>query len=194
MEVQAGHGSPMPSLGRPPTGGEAAGRRAPTAGRAKTGQPQAPRPKADHVRATEGRAMISRFFIDRPIFATVLSIVITLIGGIALLSPAGRAVPADHAAGRVDLDQLSRGQRPGGGRHRGRPDRAAGQRRAGHALHVSQMGNDGTLHADRHLRHRHRPEHGPGHGAEPRRAGHAAAADRRCRTRGSRSARGRPTC
>ena len=28
--------------------------------------------------------MISRFFIDRPIFATVLSVVITLIGGIAL--------------------------------------------------------------------------------------------------------------
>src|SRR5207302_2907343 len=30
--------------------------------------------------------MLSRFFIDRPIFATVLSVVITLIGGIALLS------------------------------------------------------------------------------------------------------------
>ena len=29
--------------------------------------------------------MIARFFIDRPIFATVLSVVITLIGGIALL-------------------------------------------------------------------------------------------------------------
>src|SRR5271168_1816739 len=29
--------------------------------------------------------MISRFFIDRPIFATVLSVVITLLGGIALL-------------------------------------------------------------------------------------------------------------
>ena len=29
--------------------------------------------------------MISRFFIDRPIFATVLSIVITLIGGISLI-------------------------------------------------------------------------------------------------------------
>ena len=28
--------------------------------------------------------MISRFFIDRPIFATVLSVVIALIGGIAL--------------------------------------------------------------------------------------------------------------
>src|SRR5438445_7934810 len=30
--------------------------------------------------------MLSRFFIDRPIFATVLSVVITLIGGIALVS------------------------------------------------------------------------------------------------------------
>src|SRR5579871_5173289 len=30
--------------------------------------------------------MFSRFFIDRPIFATVLSVVITLIGGIALVS------------------------------------------------------------------------------------------------------------
>src|ERR1700690_4343167 len=30
--------------------------------------------------------MISRFFIDRPIFATVLSVVITLIGGIALFT------------------------------------------------------------------------------------------------------------
>jgi multidrug efflux pump len=30
--------------------------------------------------------MISRFFIDRPIFATVLSVVITLIGGVALYS------------------------------------------------------------------------------------------------------------
>jgi multidrug efflux pump subunit AcrB len=29
--------------------------------------------------------MISRFFIDRPIFAAVLSVVITLIGGISLL-------------------------------------------------------------------------------------------------------------
>src|SRR5271163_3273404 len=28
--------------------------------------------------------MLARFFIDRPIFATVLSVVITLIGGIAL--------------------------------------------------------------------------------------------------------------
>ncbi len=35
--------------------------------------------------------MFSRFFIDRPIFAAVLSIVITLAGGISLVSPADRA-------------------------------------------------------------------------------------------------------
>src|SRR5437660_10820524 len=33
----------------------------------------------------QGTGMISRFFIDRPIFAAVLSIVITLTGAIALL-------------------------------------------------------------------------------------------------------------
>ena len=30
--------------------------------------------------------MVSRFFIDRPIFATVLSVVITIVGAIALLN------------------------------------------------------------------------------------------------------------
>ena len=83
-----------------------------------------------------GATMISRFFIDRPIFATVLSVVITLIGGISLLYPAGRPVPADHAARREHLDQLSRRQRPGRGRHGRRAHRATGQRRRGHALHV----------------------------------------------------------
>src|SRR5262249_52227548 len=35
--------------------------------------------------ATQRAAVISRFFIDRPIFATVLSVVITLTGSISLL-------------------------------------------------------------------------------------------------------------
>src|SRR5262249_32003710 len=34
----------------------------------------------------KGAAMLSRFFIDRPIFATVLSVCITLVGGIALVA------------------------------------------------------------------------------------------------------------
>ena len=42
-------------------------------------------PAVEKAELIEGRtAMLSQFFIDRPIFATVLSVVITLIGGIAL--------------------------------------------------------------------------------------------------------------
>src|SRR5215470_14762603 len=45
-----------------------------------------PRLPARSRKRNEGPpAMLSRFFIDRPIFATVLSVVITLIGGIALI-------------------------------------------------------------------------------------------------------------
>ena len=40
----------------------------------------------------------SHFFIDRPIFAAVISILITLIGGIAYFTPAGRAISGDRAA------------------------------------------------------------------------------------------------
>src|SRR5712692_1032055 len=36
--------------------------------------------------SSEGRTVFSRFFIDRPIFASVLSIVITLAGGIAVFT------------------------------------------------------------------------------------------------------------
>ena len=118
--------------------------------------------------------MISHFFIDRPIFASVLSIVITLTGGDRAAVAADRPVPADHAAHRAGLDQLSRRQCPGGGRHGRRADRAAGQRRRGHALHVVADGQRRLLHPHRHLRPRHRPEHGAGDGAEPRDAGHAA--------------------
>ncbi len=42
--------------------------------------------------------MFSRFFIDRPIFATVLSIAITLAGGLALSVAADRDVSPDLAA------------------------------------------------------------------------------------------------
>src|SRR6201981_1665991 len=38
------------------------------------------------VDARRGVAVISRFFIDRPIFATVISVVITLAGGVAVFT------------------------------------------------------------------------------------------------------------
>ena len=117
--------------------------------------------------------MFSRFFIDRPIFASVLSIMITLAGGITLSTLLGGAVPRDHAADRRGLGVLSRGQRPGRGRHRGRPDRAAGQRRREHDVHVVAVHQRRQLHPDRDLQAGRRSEHGPGAGAEPRVAGRA---------------------
>ena len=56
--------------------------------------------------------MISHFFIDRPIFATVLSVVITLIGGIALLSLPIAQYPRITPPGVVGVDQLSRAPAP----------------------------------------------------------------------------------
>ncbi len=121
--------------------------------------------------------MISRFFIDRPIFATVLSVVITLIGGISLyylpiaqyprITPPGISVSISYpgASAQVVADTVAA------------PIEQQVNGVEGMLYMSSQMGNDGIVHPDGHLRHRHRPEHGPGHGAEPRDAGHAAVAD-----------------
>ena len=86
---------------------------------------------------------------------------------------ADRAVPGDHAADGRGVGLLSRRQRPGRGRHRGRAHRAAGQRRREHDVHVLAMHQRRQLHADRHVQARRRPEHRPGAGAEPRFAGPA---------------------
>ena len=56
--------------------------------------------------------MISRFFIDRPIFANVIAIVTMLIGARDAVRAAGRAVPADHAADGAGHDELSRAPTP----------------------------------------------------------------------------------
>ena len=93
-------------------------------------------------------AMISHFFIDRPIFATVLSIVITLTGGDRAVEPADRPVPADHAARRISVSITY----PGASAQVvadtvAAPDRAAGQRRGGHAVHVVADGQRRLLHA-----------------------------------------------
>ncbi len=112
--------------------------------------------------------MFSRFFIDRPIFANVIAIVTMLIGVVALFVLPIEQYPADHAADRPGHDHLSRRRRPGRRRHGRRPDRAAGQRRRGHALHVVDLRQRRLVQADGHLRGRHQPRHGPGAGAEPR--------------------------
>ena len=123
--------------------------------------------------------MISRFFIDRPIFATVLS--------------------DRHYADRRHRTHLSAQSRSiRGSRRRASPFRSAipaPARRSsptplprrssskstastGMLYMSSQMGNDGSYSLTVHVRHRHRSQHCAGHGAEPRHAGDAATADR----------------
>ena len=88
--------------------------------------------------------MISRFFIDRPIFATVLSVVITLIGGIALyflpmaqyprITPPGMSVSISYpgASAPVVADTVAA------------PIEQQVNGIEGMLYMSSQMGNDGT--------------------------------------------------
>ena len=98
---------------------------------------------------------------------------ITLAGGIALFTLPVAQYP-EITPPTVEVSAyLPRRQRPGGRRHRGRADRAAGQRRREHDVHVVAVHQRRQLHADRHVQAGRRPEHGPGAGAEPRVAGRA---------------------
>ena len=117
--------------------------------------------------------MISHFFIDRPIFAAVLSIVVTLAGAVAVFTLPVAQYPDVTPPTVLVTRHLSRRQRPDRARHRGRADRAAGQRRREHDLHVVAMHQRRRLQADGHVQAGHGFRHGPGAGAEPRVAGHA---------------------
>ena len=118
----------------------------------------------------------ARFFIDRPIFAAVLSIMIFLVGAIAMwqlpISQYPEVVPPSVRGARAVS-----GREPEGDRRDGRrAARAGDQRRREHALHVlagHQRRHDA---ADGHVPARHRRRQRAGAGAEPRRAGAAAPA------------------
>ena len=107
-----------------------------------------------------------------------MAIVIVLIGAVAL-RPAGRAIPADHAADGAGHDALSRRQRRRVVDTVALPIEQQVNGVEGMLYMQSTSAQRRHLHADRHLRHRHRPEHGPGAGAEPRRRARC----RRCRRR-----------
>ena len=118
--------------------------------------------------------MFSRFFIDRPIFASVLSIV-DHAGGRhrACRRCRSRSIPRSRRRRSRSRPYYPGRQCPGRRRHRRRADRAAGQRRREHDVHVVAVHQRRHVHADGHLQARRRPEHGPGAGAEPRVAGRA---------------------
>ena len=80
--------------------------------------------------------MISRFFIDRPVFASVISIVIVLAGLIAM-----RALPIAQYPEIVPPEVVVTANYPGASaqthrRDRRRAARAADQRRREHDLHA----------------------------------------------------------
>ena len=127
---------------------------------------------------SEAVMKFSRFFIDRPIFAAVLSFLIVVAGALALFR-----LPISEYPSVVPPTVVVRAAYPGANpkvhrRDRRGAARAADQRRRGHALHVLAVDRRRPDDADHHLRARHRSRQRAGAGAEPRRAGAAAAADR----------------
>ncbi len=129
--------------------------------------------------------MISKFFIERPILANVIAILIVVIGAVAVFGAAGGAISQCRAADRAGDDPLSRRQRAHRHRHGRAAHRAAGQRRRRHDLHAVLRRRRRLLYAHRHLQDRHRSELRAGAGAEPRPGGaFLAAAGRAVARRG----------
>ena len=121
---------------------------------------------------------LSRFFIDRPIFAAVLSIVIFIAGPDRDADAADQRVPGGRAAVGRGARDLPRRQPPDAVRGRGDAARGADQRRREHAVHVVAGHVGRRAHADRDLPGRHRRGPGAGAGAEPGEPGAAPPAGR----------------
>ena len=95
--------------------------------------------------------MISKFFIERPVLANVLAILMVVIGAVALLRLPVAQYPERGAADHLGDHALSGRERAHRRRHRRAADRAAGQRRRRHDLHAVLQRRRRQLHAHRHL-------------------------------------------
>ena len=112
--------------------------------------------------------MISRFFIDRPIFASVLSIVIVLAGLVAM-----RVLPIAQYPEIVPPQVVVSATYPGASaaddrRDRGRSAGAADQRRRGHDLHAVDLDRLGHAQPFGLLPDRHQPGPGDDQRQQPR--------------------------
>ena len=136
---------------------------------------------------------MAKFFIDRPIFAAVISVIITLAGGIAVgilpvaqypeITPPTVQVTCNYpgASSKVVAETVAA---------------PIEQQVIGveNVLYMSsQMHERRRLQPDRHIRGRHQPRHGPGARAEPRQPGPALAAAAKSRRPASASRRSRRT-
>jgi RND family efflux transporter MFP subunit len=127
----------------------------------------------NRVDPATGTMKFSHFFIGRPIFASVLSIVIVIAGLLALLKlPVAEYPPVVPPTVVVKAD-LSRRQPASHCRHRGHAHRRGSQRRGRYALHVRAMRQRRQHVVDRHFQDRHGPGQGAGAGAKPGGGGRA---------------------
>ena len=123
-----------------------------------------------------GARMFSRFFIERPIFAAVVAILLCLAGLVSMT-----VLPVQQYPAITPVQVTVQATYPGADSKtladtRGLADRGADQRRRQHALHEQHQLGHRPAGADRVLLAGHRPRHRPGAGAEPRQPGAAAAA------------------
>ena len=121
---------------------------------------------------------MSKFFIDRPVFAGVIAIVIVLAGLVAGAAAAGRAVPGDRAADGTDHHELPGRQRRDARQDRRRADRGAALRRREPALFQLELLLERQPADHRHLRGRHQRRQGGLQRQQPRAARAAAPARR----------------
>ena len=97
--------------------------------------PCPPRRRRRRRASTVRESPVAQFFIDRPIFAWVIAILIMLAGALAIIGAAGRAVSGHRAADHQRQRDLSRRLRQDGRGHGHAGHRAAHERPRQPALH-----------------------------------------------------------
>ena len=119
--------------------------------------------------------MFSKFFIERPIFATVIALIIVIAGLVAMKALPVAQYPTItpvqvQVYGNLSRRGLEDGRRFCGGAHRG-----PGKRRRQHALHDIDEFQHRPDDPDSLLHSRHRSRHRPGASAKPGKSRHASA-------------------
>ena len=127
----------------------------------------------------KGTLGMARFFIHRPVFAIVISLIILIAGGLSIFSLPSRAISADLAPYSRSRNQLSRRQcRNRGAIHRDECG-SRSQRRREHDLHVFQIVERRPLRADVHVQSRRESRLGERRHQQPGEQGHCQTSTRK---------------